>query len=1120
MSKYSSPIMPKYFKDTSMPRRAIGSLIQKAKKTPSTQSLSRASYTTSSQLTERDISKLATNSRIRTAFFKENPQMIRELEQELSEIDTRPISRATSWDDSRRNGIESILNSVRNPKTSTSPARDVATKPKSTKVSASTSSTPEPKSKVSFSTKPTPLYGYRRIAPIPEMILPLGATSYNPNFDANAKITVSQPKTSRRPTSRKKTPVPLFYGIKPWNPNSGKPYKMQYVPTIAELEEGQKRIDEDIQMLFRNAKQIEEDDGDRFQIDDILDEVRKKERLKETNARRIEYAKASSWYKEYEGKEIRVEKPAYAEIIKSPEQQGYVRIPSSDADDAPRPSRPSSFGTRTSTYTPPSSSIPPVTQREPSLYDVPRMNEYQNNIERERERLERRRADVLRALKAYSGPNPPYVPARGYESAKQRTKKLISDYQKEYQNVDDQIKLLEQEIVRIDELRKNPSLIENEKQRNAVEQLLSSSKSPSAPSPSAPSPSVSSSAKTDSEKLSVSASPTTNKPLTEQKYREQLRASSVSPYDVPVWSEGYPERVFAERQAYRAQLIANKQFDKLRLFDASLKQENEPAKITAGASPTPARAPKRREVTVNPENKSAIEYIRELKKVGTDLADEINEIQSKPFVSLQDSHLVKKLRNNLYVIGMLHKSFVTDVTNVIRKNPNVTSLQDISTSDVSQAKNNKYVIPSRGDSSTSGTQSARASSETLSRPVTRTTSSQPVVASQSATLPQPVRPRRAVNASAIPEKYDGGKTSPLPVIMNERSTNNMTPSQTFAEPSRTFSRANFARFSPDERVQQRLRGVALTADERKQLNAILNSPEFQNSLERVVEDDIRSAPLPATPPDKRYREKKTQRYRSSGKPFRVRISSRNTSTPIQFTTSDIGAGDMFAVSSSPTPTSTSQAKVAPQKYAKPIPEPKVSDAYPEDYETKKPRKYNPRNAFSTFGDVKTTVKEKVVQPVRDMFKPKLSLTERANAGLAAAEGLEDAGEKVKNLPAVRFGRWVGRGAKQHPIRTALLVAGGTLAGIRLADELAGFLTRKKPEENKSEFSDPMSFGLKKRAKKNTKEKVAKSAYSNSMMKSSNKIHKSASTPHASQKVNRKQMEHYTSNGVKVSNKYF
>ena len=170
-------------------------------------------------------------------------------------------------------------------------------------------------------------------------------------------------------------------------------------------------------------------------------------------------------------------------------------------------------------------------------------------------------------------------------------------------------------------------------------------------------------------------------------------------------------------------------------------------------------------------------------------------------------------------------------------------------------------------------------------------------------------------------------------------------------------------------------------------------------------------------------------------------------------------------------------------------------------------------AFTNWGDVKREWAEGVRKPLASMKNPKQG---KLNALLAAKEGVGRTASAVGNLPYVR-------GAKRLvPKSRAGKVAAG-LASLYLLSQAvnagASLLPRAKKEPESQNSWDVLGKRMKKR--------VTKNAYSNTMMKSSKKIAKSASkitkntpTPHASRNVSAKHAQKLTFDGIKVSNKYF
>lgn len=114
MSKYLTPIMPKFFKDSTMPRRMVGSMLQKAKKSsprrsilstfgadtasPASTELMGYDFTGLQQLSSRDLQTLAENPDLRQDFFARNPRMIGALRRQAGDLKAKNIkgSRATA----------------------------------------------------------------------------------------------------------------------------------------------------------------------------------------------------------------------------------------------------------------------------------------------------------------------------------------------------------------------------------------------------------------------------------------------------------------------------------------------------------------------------------------------------------------------------------------------------------------------------------------------------------------------------------------------------------------------------------------------------------------------------------------------------------------------------------------------------------------------------------------------------------------------------------------------------------------------------------------------------------------------------------------------------------------
>ena len=149
--------------------------------------------------------------------------------------------------------------------------------------------------------------------------------------------------------------------------------------------------------------------------------------------------------------------------------------------------------------------------------------------------------------------------------------------------------------------------------------------------------------------------------------------------------------------------------------------------------------------------------------------------------------------------------------------------------------------------------------------------------------------------------------------------------------------------------------------------------------------------------------------------------------------------------------------------------------------------------FTNLQNVKDTWTNRVIKPLKSMKDPRQG---KLNALASAREGFGETLQAIGKLPAVRIAsspiRMYGRLGRKGKIAVGAALAAGA---IKAYDMYAGTLPR-------------------------VEKSMKKSAYSNSMMKSSKKIAKNTPAPHASKNVNRKQAERYTSNGVRVSNKYF
>lgn len=179
-------------------------------------------------------------------------------------------------------------------------------------------------------------------------------------------------------------------------------------------------------------------------------------------------------------------------------------------------------------------------------------------------------------------------------------------------------------------------------------------------------------------------------------------------------------------------------------------------------------------------------------------------------------------------------------------------------------------------------------------------------------------------------------------------------------------------------------------------------------------------------------------------------------------------------------------------------------------------------AFTNVADVKRTWKDRVLGPLRSMKNPRQG---KANAVLATAEGVKETADTAMRTPIVRAVTWPVRRFNRMSRAGKIATLGAlTLGGVKLFDMAAGLLPRKKDSNDTSSSAKNKEYdnvsGAFNDFGKRSKKRVAKSAYSNTMMKTNKKIKKSMTTPHASKKVNQNQIEHYTSNGVKISNKYF
>jgi hypothetical protein len=173
-------------------------------------------------------------------------------------------------------------------------------------------------------------------------------------------------------------------------------------------------------------------------------------------------------------------------------------------------------------------------------------------------------------------------------------------------------------------------------------------------------------------------------------------------------------------------------------------------------------------------------------------------------------------------------------------------------------------------------------------------------------------------------------------------------------------------------------------------------------------------------------------------------------------------------------------------------------------------------AFTNMGDVKRTWEEQVVKPIKSMKDPRQG---KLNAIVAAKEGVGNTIGVLGKTPVVR--------AVAAPVRAyrrlgkwGKILVGATIAagGLKAYDTWAGTLPRAKKKDSGSSSENPyvMASEMNKRLSK----KISKSAYSNSLIKSNKSIKKSSPAPHASKNVNQKQIGHFTSNGVRVSTKYF
>lgn len=176
--------------------------------------------------------------------------------------------------------------------------------------------------------------------------------------------------------------------------------------------------------------------------------------------------------------------------------------------------------------------------------------------------------------------------------------------------------------------------------------------------------------------------------------------------------------------------------------------------------------------------------------------------------------------------------------------------------------------------------------------------------------------------------------------------------------------------------------------------------------------------------------------------------------------------------------------------------------------------------YTNMKDVKDAWENQVMKPLRSLKDPRQG---KLNALSAAKEGVGETLRAIKNTPAIRVASAPIRGFRRLPRAGKIAVGGGLILGaVKLADMMFGALPRAESSTSSTSSKPPKeaepiySWDFNKRMSKSMK----KSAYSNSMMKSSKKISKNTPAPHASKNVNRKQAEHYTSNGVRVSNKYF
>lgn len=134
MSKYASPIMPKFFKDTSMPRRAVGMMMQKADKNNKRRGKIGTARPNSkgyvdpgqfgydfrglSRLSDTDLAALATDPQLREDFFARNPNIVGALRRTAGNANSqsrrvREGAPATGISERRYNAINSLLETMR-----------------------------------------------------------------------------------------------------------------------------------------------------------------------------------------------------------------------------------------------------------------------------------------------------------------------------------------------------------------------------------------------------------------------------------------------------------------------------------------------------------------------------------------------------------------------------------------------------------------------------------------------------------------------------------------------------------------------------------------------------------------------------------------------------------------------------------------------------------------------------------------------------------------------------------------------------------------------------------------------------------------------------------------------